>query len=144
MPESQDRRIPRENLIRFLKERGMPLGELEDEAMSKILLVGTNSRVRSKLNEIMGIENVKVESAANVFEAGAQSESLRPDCVVIDFALGRNEALMIAENFAGNGTVLIGLLSDKDDGNGSCRTSFTEVFRKPFDAALLAERIQRS
>lgn len=41
IPGSQDRRIPREHLIRFLKEHGMPLGELEDEAMGKLLLVGT-------------------------------------------------------------------------------------------------------
>jgi excisionase family DNA binding protein len=31
IPGSQDRRIPREHLIRFLKEYGMPLGELEAE-----------------------------------------------------------------------------------------------------------------
>ena len=31
IPGSQDRRIPREHLIRFLKEHGMPLGELDEE-----------------------------------------------------------------------------------------------------------------
>src|SRR5262245_33243933 len=30
IPGSQDRRIPREHLIRFLKEHGLPLGELEE------------------------------------------------------------------------------------------------------------------
>jgi len=30
IPGTQDRRIPREHLIRFLKEHGMPLGELEE------------------------------------------------------------------------------------------------------------------
>ncbi len=30
IPGSQDRRIPREYLIKFLKEHGMPLGDLED------------------------------------------------------------------------------------------------------------------
>ena len=40
IPGSQDRRIPREYLIRFLKEHGMPLGDLEDEAMAKVLIVG--------------------------------------------------------------------------------------------------------
>ena len=43
IPGSQDRRIPREHLIRFLKEHGMPLGELEDEAVGKILLVGAEA-----------------------------------------------------------------------------------------------------
>src|SRR5207249_8428320 len=40
IPGSQDRRIPREYLIKFLKEHGMPVGDLEDEAMAKVLVVG--------------------------------------------------------------------------------------------------------
>ena len=31
LPGSRDRRIPRESLREFLKEHGMPLGELEKE-----------------------------------------------------------------------------------------------------------------
>ncbi|MEX0704563.1 MAG: helix-turn-helix domain-containing protein [Planctomycetales bacterium] len=146
IPGSQDRRIPREHLIRFLKEHGMPLGELEDEALGKILLVGADAQVRSGLDEMMSAEAFKIESAASGFEAGIQAESLHPDCVVIDFAMGRHEALMIAQNLKRNPeyaeTVLVGLLTDDDNASGFDRTLFNETFRKPFDAALLAERIR--
>ncbi len=146
IPGSQDRRIPREHLIRFLKEHGMPLGELEDEAMGKILLVGADGNVRANLNELMGKDDFKIEVAASGFEAGIQAESLHPDCVVIDFAMGRQEALMIAQNLRKNSeyseTVLIALLSDEDNASGFDRSMFNETFRKPFDAALLAERVR--
>ncbi len=146
IPGSQDRRIPREHLIRFLKEHGMPLGELEDEAMGKVLLVGADSQVQAGLRELMPSEDYKIESAQSGFEAGIQAESLHPDCVVIDFAMGRNEALMIAQNLRKNPeyseVVLIGLLSDEDNASGFDRTIFNETFRKPFDTALLAERIR--
>ncbi|HUG91276.1 MAG TPA: helix-turn-helix domain-containing protein [Planctomycetaceae bacterium] len=146
IPGSQDRRIPREHLIRFLKEHGMPLGELEDEAMGKLLVVGADAAVRSSLTELMGADDFKIESAQSGFEAGIQAESLHPDCVVVDFAMGRNEALMIAQNLRRNteytDTVLVGLLSDEDNQSGFDRTVFNETFRKPFDAALLAERIR--
>jgi excisionase family DNA binding protein len=146
IPGSQDRRIPREHLIRFLKEHGMPLGELEDEAMGKILLVGADSIVRSNLGDLMGNDDFKIEVAASGFEAGIQAESLHPDCVVVDFGMGRQEALMIAQNLRKNTeyteTVLIALLSDEDTASGFDRTMFNETFRKPFDAALLAERIK--
>jgi len=146
IPGSQDRRIPREHLIRFLKEHGMPLGELEDEAMGKILLVGADSNVRSNLDELMGDSDFKIDVAASGFEAGIQAESLHPDCVVVDFGMGRQEALMIAQNLRKNTeyseTVLIALLSDEDTASGFDRTMFNETFRKPFDAALLAERIK--
>src|SRR5437764_13935385 len=39
IPGSQDRRIPREYLIRFLKEHGFPLGDFEAEQRPKLLLV---------------------------------------------------------------------------------------------------------
>ena len=133
-------------MIRFLKEHGMPLGELEDEAMGKLLLVGVDSAVRSGLDTVLPIEDFKVELAASGFEAGIQAESLKPDAVVVDFAMGRNEALMIAQNLRRNpdyaDTVLIALLSDNDTASGFDRTIFNETFRKPFDAALLAERIR--
>ena len=53
---------------------------------------------------------------------------------------------MIAQNLRKNAeyseTVLIALLSDEDTASGFDRTMFNETFRKPFDAALLAERIK--
>lgn len=124
----------------------MPLGELEDEAMGKILLVGADGTVRGNLEELMGRDDFKIEVAASGFEAGIQAESLHPDCVVVDFAMGRQEALMIAQNLRKNTeyteTVLIALLSDEDNASGFDRSMFNETFRKPFDAALLAERVR--
>ena len=146
IPGSQDRRIPREHLIRFLKEHGMPLGELEDEAVGKVLLVGSDTVIRNNLTEHMPPDVFKLEYANSGFEAGIQAESLHPDCVVVDFVMGRNEAIMIAQNLKKNNeyseTVLIGLLNDEDNSAGFDRTIFSETFRKPFDAALLAERIR--
>lgn len=146
IPGSQDRRIPREHLIRFLKDHGMPLGELENEAMGKVLLVGAEGPIRSGLHDLMSNDDFKIEVAQSGFEAGIQAESLHPDCVVVDFAMGRNDALMIAQNLKKNPeyaeTVLVGLLSDEDNVSGFDRTIFNETFRKPFDAALLAERIR--
>lgn len=146
IPGSQDRRIPREHLIRFLKEHGMPLGELEDEAMGKLLLVGVDPNVRGQILDLMPPEDYKIESAASGFEAGIQAESLHPDCVVIDFGMGRHEATLIAHNLRKNNeyadAVLVALLSDDDTASGFDRTPFNETFRKPFDSALLAERIR--
>jgi DNA-binding response OmpR family regulator len=60
--------------------------------------------------------------------------------------MGRSEALMIAQNLRRNhdysDSVLIGLLSEEDNASGFDRTMFNETFRKPFDTALLAERIR--
>ena len=51
IPGSQDRRIPREHLLRFLKEHGMPLGDLEAEVYHKILVVGADAPLLGSLRE---------------------------------------------------------------------------------------------
>lgn len=146
IPGSQDRRIPREHLIRFLKEHGMPMGDLEDETTGKILLVGAEPIIRTALIGLLTSDHFKMECAASGFEAGIQAESLHPDCVVVDFVMGRHEALMVAQNLRKNpeyaNVVIIGLLSDDDNSAGFDRTIFNETFRKPFDSALLADRIK--
>jgi DNA-binding response OmpR family regulator len=124
----------------------MPLGELEDESMDKILLVGSDSATRTSLDEMIANDNFKIEIAASGFEAGIQAESIRPECVVVDFAMGREESLMIAQNLRRNldykDMVLIGLVSEEDNATGFDRSVFNETFRKPFDVALLCERIR--
>src|ERR687886_615621 len=53
IPGSQDRRIPREQLIRFLKEHGMPLGELEEEEWHNVLVIGAEKLFIERLREIL-------------------------------------------------------------------------------------------
>ena len=125
----------------------MPLGDLEDEALAKVLMVGQDQVLIENLKKHLPPErSFKISVAASGFEAGIQAESIHPDCVVVDFVMGREEALMIAQNLRKNAefheTVLIGLLSDDDNASGFDRSVFSETFSKPFDAALLAERIR--
>ena len=99
IPGSQDRRIPREHLLRFLKEHGMPLGDLEAEVYHKILVVGADAPLLASLREqLREGDDFRIETAASGFEAGIRAESFHPDCIVIDLAVGRIEAGQIAQN----------------------------------------------
>jgi len=147
IPGSQDRRIPREYLIRFLKEHGMPLGDLEDEAMAKVLLVEQDQVLIENLKrELPAERNFRVGVAASGFEAGIQAESFHPDCIIVDFSIGRTEALQICQNLRRNSeyseTILIALLPDDGNANSFDRSTINETFKKPFDVALLAERLR--
>src|SRR5262245_23576316 len=53
IPGSQDRRIPKDQLIRFLKENGMPLGDLEQEGWHKILVIGAERLFIDRLRELL-------------------------------------------------------------------------------------------
>ena len=148
IPGSQDRRIPREQLIRFLKEHGMPLGELEEEGWHKILIIGAEKLFINRVQELLPEDDdFKYNLAASGFEAGIQAESFHPDTIIIDLAMGRSEALQIAQNLRRNPayeqTLIVGLASE-DEANPEklADHGFSEAFKKPFDINLLAERIR--
>ena len=148
IPGSQDRRIPRDQLIKFLKENGMPLGALEEESWHKILIVGAEKLFIDRLNELLPDEDdYKYEIAASGFEAGTMAQSFHPDTIVIDLAMGRSEALLIAQNLRRKAeyenTLIVALASEDEAApEALANYGFSEAFKKPFDIALLAERIE--
>jgi excisionase family DNA binding protein len=148
IPGSQDRRIPREHLIKFLKEYGMPLGELEEEGWHKILIIGAEKLFIDRIKELLPEdEDYRYEVAASGFEAGIRAESFHPDTIIVDLAMGRSEALQIAQNLRRNPqyteTQIIALaLEDEAAPEGLVNYGFNDVFKKPFDVALLAQRIR--
>jgi two-component system, OmpR family, response regulator RpaA len=147
IPGSQDRRIPREHLIRFLKEHQMPLGELEEEGWHKILIIGAEQLFIDRVRELLPEDDdYKYEVAPSGFEAGIQAESFHPDTIIIDMAMGRSEALQIAQNLRRKtqyeATMIVGLASeDEASPEALNQFGFNDIYKKPFDIALLAEKI---
>jgi len=84
------RRIKREDLNQFLKERGMPIPEAEKSSDSKRILVVDDDRiivetiVQSLEEDASGYELV---SASDGFEAGLQVSHFRPDLVILDIMM---------------------------------------------------------
>ena len=148
IPGSQDRRIPREQLIRFLKQHDMPLGELEEEEWHKVLLIGTDKLFNDRIKELLPEnDDFKFELANSGFEAGTLAQSFHPDTIVIDLGLGRSESIQITANLRKNesytATLIIGLAGeDEADPDKLKDYGFNDIFKQPFDAALLAERIR--
>ena len=147
IPGSLVRHIPREYLIKFLKENGMPLGDLENEARAKVLVVTHDQvMVENLKREMLPQCSFNIQMAGSGFDAGIQAESFHPDCVIVDFSIGRPEALQICQNLRRNsrfsGVILIALWPSYGNSGSFDRSSVDEFFKKPFDVALLAERLR--
>jgi len=145
IPGSHNRCIPREYLIKFLKEHGIPLGDLENEMMSKVLLVTQDEMLIEKLKrELLPDRSFKLVVASTGFDAGIQAESFQLDSLIVDFSIGRAEALQICKNLRRYekfmGVILIALLSD--DGSLTSCSSVNRTFRKPVDVVFLAKQLR--
>jgi two-component system response regulator RpaA len=98
IPGSQDRRIPRENLIRFLRENDMPQADdLAAEEGLRVLLVGVSGEPSDRLEAaLVGAKGLRLERTDHAFDAGLLVYEFRPTAVVVDLSVGRGEAARIA------------------------------------------------
>ena len=117
VPGSADRRVLYEDLRRFIDEHGLPNADLSMvDPNRRLLVVGSDSPFREQLGE--QLETMKdpllvAKCAESTFEAGTLLETFRPDCVLVDAAIGHIEAAQIARTIRSSkehsGIVLVAL-----------------------------------
>lgn len=88
VPGSRFRRIPREELIRFMKEHGIPMDALLEEDQVKVLVVDDDRDLLELIKDVLERENkFLVRTATTGFEAGMAVKEFHPDVIVLDVML---------------------------------------------------------
>ena len=85
------RRIRREDLIRFMRENGIPLPDdlREGSGRPKVLVVDDEASIREVLSEHLTTRGTPFEAlaASDGFEAGRLMATFRPDVVLLDLRM---------------------------------------------------------
>src|ERR1043166_7747604 len=92
IPGSKDRRIPLNQLIRFMKQHNMPLNGLMTGA-TRVLIVDDEQDIVEVLEKILEDEaKYEVEVCKGGFEAGLAAEKFRPHVILLDMHLATIDA----------------------------------------------------
>src|SRR5581483_4707591 len=84
IPGSKDRRIPLNQLIRFMKQHGMPLNGLMT-GCTRVLIVDDEQDIVEVLEKILEDEaKYEVEVAKGGFAAGITAEKFRPHVILLE------------------------------------------------------------
>jgi len=87
VPGSRFRRIPREQLIRFMRANNMPLDRLLG-GKRRVLVVDDNVQIIEMLQELLVKDGpFDVRSAVTGYEAGLLTRSFNPDILLLDYML---------------------------------------------------------
>lgn len=92
IPGSQDRRIPREQLLRFLKDNGMPVDRLVDD--TTVIVLSNDEAIVSLAHKIAGTTYF-VQEARNWFTAGSVCKMYVGSAalMILDACMGRDMAM---------------------------------------------------
>jgi two-component system response regulator RpaA len=132
-----DRRVERAELVRFLKERGMP--ELPPE-FPTVLAVGLSPGDVARLGVGLG-DSPRLFAAADLFRAGMLVRDCRPRVVVADDSLGSGELRALVAALAGGAepVPVVALIAPDSAGVPTAQATF----RHPLDFAAVAAEVRR-
>jgi excisionase family DNA binding protein len=84
IPGSKDRRIPLNELIRFMKAHDIPTENLETDTV-RILLIDSRTEVARRFSDQLRMEgDFDVKCAHNSFDAGLMAVKYAPNVILID------------------------------------------------------------
>jgi excisionase family DNA binding protein len=148
IPGSKDRRIPLTQLIRFMKQHGMPLNGLMT-GQTRVMIVDEEADIVEVLEKILEDEaKYEVEVAKSGFDAGVLAEKFRPHVILLDLHLKGVDAPMVARHVKSNPDLqltkviaLSGQITD-EAAKGLNAQGFDSFLRKPFHVRQVIEAIE--
>src|SRR5690242_17023152 len=145
IPGSKDRRIPLNQLIRFMKQHGMPLNGLMT-GQTRILIVDDEQDIVEVLEKILeGEAKYEVEVAKGGFAAGVTADKFRPHVILIDMHLrdidGKEVAKAVKANPDLQLTKVIAMSGKmtEDELKGLLPQGFDGFLKKPFHVRQVIE-----
>jgi len=148
IPGSKDRRIPLNQLIRFMKQHGMPLNGLMT-GQTRILIVDDEADIVEVLEKILeGEAKYEVEVSKGGFAAGVTADKFRPHVILIDMHLrdidGKEVAKAVKANPDLQLTKVIAMSGKmtEDELKGLLPQGFDGFLKKPFHVRQVIESIE--
>ena len=87
VPGSKFRRIPRDHLLKFMKEHSMPLDMLESDKIKVLVVDDDPDLVDLFVDALAQDGRFETRTARTGFDAGVEANRFRPDAVVLDYML---------------------------------------------------------
>ncbi len=149
IPGSKDRRIPLDQLVKFMRTHGLPLNGI-DAGATRVLVLDGDSGVREAIRVALGrMDALEVFLAESTLEAGALAQECEPHVAVIDVSLPDVNPKSVARFFRSASELshacLIGTGTGLTEGEGQAllQAGFDGYLAKPFDIQSLITLIER-
>jgi excisionase family DNA binding protein len=157
VPGSKFRRIPREELVRFMKANGIPLQNLPgaeppaglSSAPLRILAVDDDQAMLAMYQDIVaGDEHIELHTASTGYDAGLMTIELRPRLILLDYLLPDINGNLVCKrvrerpDLANTKVLIVSGVVQQSQIDELMRSGADGVLRKPFEISQLAKMIR--
>ena len=150
IPGSRDRRIPLDQLVRFMRAHGIPLNGL-DGGLTRVLLVDNKTELSTvTADELEKDGRYEVRTAECGFDAGIVAEQFRPHVVFLDIMAEdinmKRICTLIRENPELHGTHVVAITAALTEGEGQAlmQQGFDGYLCRPFEIQQVVNQIEEA
>lgn len=149
IPGSKDRRIPVDQLVRFMRAHGIPSNGLETGVTRVLFFDADRAMCQAVCRALTQEKGFEVMTAYSALEAGAAVESFKPHALVVDVSLPDAQPEAIARFVRSQETpqlvCLVALAPGLTPARGQAllQLGFDGYLNKPCDAQALQELLDR-
>lgn len=147
VPGSRFRRIPRDALLAFMKENGIPPDAL-DSGKSKILVVDDDPEIVELFVDVLQRDGrFEVRTAGTGYNAGLLTQEFRPDLIILDYMLPDVNGNVVCQTirskpeFQHTKIIIVSGVVNQDEINELLKAGADEFVKKPFNIEKVVERI---
>ena len=147
VPGSRFRRIPREQLITFMKENQIPLDQL-DSGKKRVLVVDDDEAIVEMFKELLERDGrFDIRTASTGYDAGIVTEQFRPDVLLLDFKLPDINGNAVCRTIRSNPKfehvkiIVISGVADPEEVQDLYAAGADEFIRKPFHIDAVIARM---
>lgn len=147
VPGSKFRRIPREALIKFMKENGIPLDRL-DMGRKRVLVVDDDPEIVEMLVELLERDGrFEVTTATTGFDAGIRTKEFNPDVIVLDYMLPDINGNAVCRTIRSDKAlqhvriIIVSGVVNPEEKDKLLECGADDFFQKPFSIKKLVDRI---
>jgi PleD family two-component response regulator len=147
VPGSKFRRIPRGNLLKFMKENNIPLDALESDRI-KVLVVDDEPDVLNVLVDALTADGrFEIRTATTGFDAGVEANRFRPDIVILDYMLPDVNGNVVCKTIRESedlGHIRILIISgvvNRSEVDDLLEAGADDFIKKPFNIQAVVDRV---
>jgi two-component system response regulator RpaA len=147
VPGSRFRRIPRQSLIKFMKENKIPLDAIES-GKRKVLIVDDDTEIIELIADVLNQDGrFETHTASSGYEAGIATQQFKPDLILLDYMLPDVNGNVVCQTIRKNPEfenikiIIVSGVVKQDEIAQLLKSGAQDFIRKPFDVAELTGKI---
>ena len=147
VPGSRFRRIPRQNLIKFMKDNKIPLDSI-DSGKRKVLIVDDDAEIVELIVEVLERDGrFEVKTASSGYEAGMATQRFRPELILLDYMLPDVNGNVVCQTIRRNPEfenikiIIVSGVVKEDEIAQLLKSGAEDFIRKPFNITELTDKI---